>query len=329
MTRIFGMLLAAITMLAGEIAHAQSPAADAWPSRPLRFILSQNAGTAPDIVCRYLVNELQPLLNQRIVVDNRGGGNNVIGTTLAAQAAPDGYTFHFGTGASLVTNVYTFKTLDYDPQRDFVPVSMIGKSAFLLVASKGFPGNSLRDIVEMDRKEPGKLAFASTGPKMFSGILGEWLNRTAGTKLLQVSYASNAQGLQDTIAGRVPLNIQAVTPVLPFVRDGALKAIAVSSAVRDADLKDVPTIAETLPGFDFVGWFALVAPKGTPKAAVERLNAELDGILKKPEVIAKLREFGMYNDGDGLGPPEKLGDFIRAEHAKWARIVKDVGIVPE
>ena len=301
--------------------------AQAWPVKPVRVIVSQTPGSAPDIICRLLSDRLTRALGQAIVVDNRPGGGNVVGSQFAARAAPDGYTFFFATAAALVTNPYTFKALPYDPIKDFAPVAMIGKSPFVLVAHSSVPANTLAEVIALDKAQPGKLTFASDGPKGFAGMLGEWLNKVMGTKILQVPYNVNSQGLQDTLAGRNAFTIQAIAPVLPMVRRGDLKLIAVSSAQRYPTLPEVPTMAETLPGFAFVGWFVMVAPTGTPAEAIQRMNRELDSVLKDADVIKRMAEFGFYNNG--AESPQVTGEFIRAELATWGKVVKEIGIEPE
>lgn len=307
--------------------YAQSASAQAWPTKPIRLIVSQTPGSAPDIIARYLADRLSRNLGQTVIVDNRPGGGNVIGSQVAARSAPDGYNFFFATAAALVTNPYTFKALPYDPIRDFTPVAMVGKSPFVLAAHPSVPAKTLNDVIALDKAQPGKLTFASDGPKGFAGMLGEWLNKVMGTHITQIPYNVNSQAVQDTLAGRTHFTIQAIAPVLPFIKRGELRTIAVSSAQRYPGLEDVPAMSETLPGFTFVGWFAIVAPTGTPPEVVTRFNAETDRILKEPEVISRLREFGFYNNG--AESPQAVGEFIRSELAAWGKVVKEIGIEPE
>ena len=240
---------------------------------------------------------------------------------------PDGYTFFFATAAALVTNPYTLKSLPYDPIRDFTPVAMIGKTPFFIAANQNVPAKTLAELVALDRSAPGKVTFASDGPKGFAGILGEWLNKVMGTSFFQVPYNVNAQGIQDTIAGRTSLTIQAPTPLVPFTKRGELRMIASSGPKRTPGFENVPTISENYPGFAFVGWFVLVAPTGTPAKIVQRVNFEMDRILKDAQVIARLIDFGVYTDG--AETPESTGAFIRSEFTTWGRVVKEIGIEPE
>jgi tripartite-type tricarboxylate transporter receptor subunit TctC len=319
-TSLFALLAASAQV------HAQS-AAQSWPARPIKVIVSQAAGGAPDIICRLVTDRLSRALGQQLVVENRPGSGNVVGAQAAARSAPDGYTFFFATAAALVTNPYTFKSLPYDPARDFVPVAMIAKGPFFVMAHPSVPAKTLAELIAYDKANPGKLSFATDGPRNFSGILAAWLNKLAGTQILTVSYATMPQGVQDTVAGRTQLAVLAVPAAAPFMKRGDLRPLAVSFARRIPGYEDVPTIAETFPGFEFIGWFSFVAPAGTPHEIVQRMNRETDRILKDQEVAQRLANLGFYTEG--AETPEALADFVRAELAKWGRIMKEIGIQPE
>ena len=301
--------------------------AQPWPARPIRVIVSQAAGGTPDIICRLVTGRLSRALGQQIVVDNRPGSGNIIGAQAAARATPDGYNFFCATAAPLVSNPYTFKSLPYDPVRDFAPVGMVAKISFILLAHPSVPARTLAELIALDKAQPGKLAFATDGPRNFSGMIAAWLNTLAGTRILQVPYAIMPIGMQDTLAGRTQLVILAVPSAAPFMKRGELRALAVSSAQRIPGYEEVPPIADTFPGFDFIGWFAMVAPAGTPSAIVQRINSELDRALKDPEIVQRLRDVGFYTDG--AGTPGALSDFLHAERERWSRVVREIGIEPE
>ncbi len=302
-------------------------AGQSWPTRPIRLIVSQAAGGTPDIVARVVSERLGAALGQPIVVENRPGAANMVGAQAAARSAPDGYTFFFATAAALVTNPYTFKSLPYDPVKDFAPVGVVGKAMFMILAHPGVPAKNIAELVALDRAQPGKLAFATDGPRNFSGMVAAWLNRVAGTKFLAVPYNAMPQGLQDTVAGRTQLVILAIASAAPFVKRGELRPLGISSATRAPGYEEVPPVAETFPGFDLVGWFAFVAPTGTPREAIQRTNREMDRILRDPGVAQRLRGLGFYTDG--AGTPESTGEFIRAELERWGQIVRQIGIQPE
>jgi tripartite-type tricarboxylate transporter receptor subunit TctC len=316
------------TLLLAAVFSAMVPAsAQTWPGKPVKFIVSQAAGGTPDIVARLLADRITRALGQQFLVDTRPGAGNVIGAQAVARSPADGYTFFFATAASLVSNPFTFKSLPYDPDRDFTPVAMVGKIHFFVLVNPKVPAKTLPELIALDKAQPGKLAFASDGPRNFSGMLGEWINKLAGTRMLLIPYAKMPEGVQDTIAGRTQVVILAVPSASPRMKSGDLRAIAVSAAKRTPGYEEVPAVAETFPGFDFTGWFVIVAPTGTPAPVVQQLNRELDKVLKDPEIVQKLREFGMFTDG--AETPEATGEYIRAQRVAWGKLVKEIGLQPE
>jgi len=321
------MLASLLIVALGLLVATGNAGAQSWPAHPIKVIVSQGAGGTPDIVCRLLMERMSRALGQQAVVENRPGGGNVIGAQAAARSAPDGYTFFFATAAALVTNPYAFKSLPYDPAKDFAPVAMAGKAAFLVLANSSVPAKSLPELIRMEKAQPGKLAFATDGPRNFSGMVAAWLNKLAGTSILQVPYAVMPQGIQDTVGGRTQLVILAIPSAAPFLQRGQLHALAVTSARRAPGHDDIPAVAETFPGFDFTGWFAFVAPAGTPQEPIRRFNAEMQKILADPEIVKKLRDVGIVTEG--ADTPEGTGEFIRAELARWGKVVKEIGLQPE
>jgi tripartite-type tricarboxylate transporter receptor subunit TctC len=309
------------------LAASGHAAAQAWPAKPVRLILSQPPGSSPDIVARLLGDQLARLWGQPVVVENRPGGQNVIGAQAAARAPADGYTFYYGTTAALVINSYTFKSLPYDPVKDFVPVGMIGKSPFLLAVNPAVPAKSVAELLALAKADPGKLSMATEGPKTFGGMVGNMLQATADVKFTHVPYSGVTPGIQDTIAGRTQLTVQSAAAVVRFVKGGQLRALGVSSQVRIPGLEEVPPIADTLPGFEYDGWHAVVAPTGTPAEIVQRMNRDMDRVLKDPEIVKKLENLGPITQG--AGTPEELAEFLRAERERWAKLVREIGIQPE
>ena len=315
------LLCAALLLAAGQAA------AQGYPSRPVRLIVTQAAGGAPDLIARLVAERLSRSLGQSVIVENRPGGANVVGTQAVAHAPADGYTLLFATAAALVTNPYTLKSLPYDPAKDFAPVGMVGKNPFLVMINATVPAKSLADLVVLDRKDPGALAFATDGPRNFSGMVAAWLNKVAGTRIAIVPYAAMPQGIQDTVAGRTQLTILAPAAAGPMMKRGDLRALAQTGARRVPGYEDVPTVAETFPGFEFTGWFAIVAPAGTPAEAIRRMNQELDVALKDATLVERMRAISFFTDG--ALTPEATGEFIRAEYARWGRVVREIGVQPE
>jgi len=320
-------LVRATTLFALMLQSLAPAAADTWPDRPIKIIVSQAAGGTPDIICRIISDKLSDLLGQRVVVENRPGGANVVGAQAAAHAAPDGYTLFFATAAALVSNPHTYKTLPYDPVKDFVAVSMVAKNPFLILANPSVPANNLSELVAYDKANPGKLTFATDGQRNFSGILATWLNKVSGANILQVPYATMPQGVQDTLAGRTQLTILAIPSAAPHVSRGALKPLAISWTKRLPLYPQVQSISETFPGVELTGWFVIVAPADTPADIVTGLNQEMDKVLKTPEMVQKLADLGFYTEG--AETPQATSAFVKAQYELWAKIVRDIGLQPE
>ena len=316
-------LTAASLSAAIVCAVAPAAAADEWPSRPIRFIVSQGAGGAPDILCRLITDRISRKLGQQIVVENKPGGGNVIGANAAAQAAPDGYTFFFATAAALVTNAYTFKSLPYDPVKSFTAVGMVGMNPFILVVHPGVPAKTLPEFIALAKAEPSKISVATDGQRNFSGMLTAWIGKLGGVDLLQVPYAGMPQGVQDTLGGRVQGAMIAIAVAAPHLASGALRALAVSSLKRAPAQENIPAIAETFAGFDFIGWFVVVAPAGTPADIVARMNKELDVALKDPEIVKRMNDAGVYSDG------AETPAYIASQYDAWGKAVKEIGLQAE
>jgi tripartite-type tricarboxylate transporter receptor subunit TctC len=302
-------------------------AAEDWPTRPIKLINALAAGSAPDILSRIIAEPLSRALGQQVIVENRPGAVNVLATQAAARAAADGYTLFFGPSLALAVNPHTFKSLPYDPLADFVHISMVSKAAFFVLAHPDVPAKTLPELIALDKAKPGQLTVAVDGPKNSSGMLAAWLNKKAGMHMVLVPYPTMPQGVQDAVAGRVQLAIAAGLIAGPLVDRGAMRALAVSSATRIPGYSQVPTIAETFPGFDFIGWFVLSAPAGTAKDIVDRLSREMKQILEEPELIKRLGELGFYVDG--ALTPEATTEFVRSQRDKWGEIVRAIGITPE
>lgn len=299
----------------------------AWPARPIRWILSQPAGAGPDILARFIADHLSRRLGQPIVVENRPGGQNVIGAQAAMRSPADGYAFYYATTAAMVTNIFTFKSLPYDPEKDFAPVRLIGRSPFVIAAGPAFTGNTLADAVAQAKAQPEKLAMATEGPKTFSGMLADSFAAMAGVKFTHVPYNRAPDAIQDLIGGRVNLICLPEAALLSYIRAGQVRPLAVSSAQRSANQPSVPSLSETFSGFEFTGWNGLFAPAGTPAAVVEAMNRELEAVLRQAEVAQRLLTLGSIPETK-MNVPE-FDAFMRAERSRWAGIVKAIGIQPE
>jgi tripartite-type tricarboxylate transporter receptor subunit TctC len=298
-----------------------------WPDRPVKFISSQAAGGATDTIGRLVADQLSTRIGQPVVYENRPGGGNVIGTQAAARSAPDGYTFFYATGAAIVTDPHTYKSLPYDPMKAFDVISSIAEVAFTVLAHPSVPAKSLPELIAYAKANPDKLQIATDGPRRFSGLIAAWINKLAGINLSPVPYVQPTQAVQDAITGRVQLVILAVPAARGHVASGALVPIAVTSAKRQEAFPNVATVAETFPGFDFAGWFILAAPAGTPAPILERVNRELDAIMKDPTVVQRLRNVGFVSRGGGTMQQTK--DYVQSQYDAWGKLVKEIGLQPE
>ncbi len=323
MSRIF---LAAAMLGAVLISPVQ---AQTWPDRPVTFIVSQAAGSSPDVMARLLAGKLEPFLGKSVIVEDKPGGGNVIGASAAAAAQPDGYTFFFGTSAALTYNKFLLKKLPYDVARDFAPVALITRSYQLLVVNRNVPAKSLQELIALDKASPGKYSLAVDGPRNLTGVTAAALNDMAGTKFLLVPYPNINNGIQDVIAGRVEGGVFSISVIEPQVREGTVRALATTSIKRMNGAPDTPAAAEAIPGFDFSGWFLLVAPKNTPPDIIAKMNAAVDKAIRDPQVREMAPKLGFELDPAGVGSPADAAAFLSGQLDYWDKITKRLGIEPE
>jgi tripartite-type tricarboxylate transporter receptor subunit TctC len=298
-----------------------------WPDRPVKFISSQAAGGGTDMIGRMVADQLSAKIGQPIIYENRPGGGNVIGTQAAARSAPDGHTFFYASAAALVTDPHTYKSLPYDPTKAFDPISNIAEVSFMVLAHPDVPVKTLPELIAYAKANPDKLQIATDGARRFSGLIAAWINKLADTKISYVPYVQMTQGVQDVLTGRVQLIILAIPPARGHIAAGKLVPLAVTSGKRQEAYPDVPSVSETFPGFDFAGWWILAAPTGVPAAIQQRVNRELDIILKEPTLVGKLRNIGFRSRGGGTIQETK--DYVAAQYAAWGKLVKEIGMQPE
>ncbi|WP_187830413.1 tripartite tricarboxylate transporter substrate binding protein [Siccirubricoccus phaeus] len=311
----------AAALLAAPFAARAQPAA--YPARPVRLTVPYPAGGTTDVVARIAAEALSSRLGQPIVIDNRPGAGVTVGTTFVARAAPDGYSL-LATTLAHATNPSLFKSLPYDSEGDFAPVGMIGLTPCVLVVNPRSEARDLATFIALLRAEPERHAYGSAGVGSPMHLAPELLAQMTGTTVRHVPYRGEAPALNDLVAGHITFAIDPVTAAAPLVRAGALRALAVASARRAGILPDVPTFAEAgLAGFEAYTWTVVMAPRGTPPEVVERLNRELGAVLRIPEVRGRLAELGV--EMERVLSPAETGDFIRAEAAKWAPIVRASG----
>jgi tripartite-type tricarboxylate transporter receptor subunit TctC len=300
-------------------------AAETWPNRPVTVIVPFGPGSGTDIVARIVAQHLGAALAANFVVDDRPGANGGLAAAYVAKAPPDGYTLLMSTNSPHSANPFLLKNIGYDPVKDFSPVTRIGSYTLMLIVNPAVPATTLAGLIAYAKANPGKLSYASGNT---SGILaGETLKHWAGIDILHVPYKSVPPALNDVIAGRVSMTFSDLTPGLPHVTSGALRAIAITRLKRSVLLPDLPTFDESgLTGFEVESWAGLFAPAHTPADVVTRLNAEARKIIERPEIKAQIAQIGFEAFGS---TPEELGEFVKAQLVKTARMVKDAGIEPE
>ena len=301
--------------------------AQSWPDKPVKWTLSQPPGSGPDNVARILSDRLAKLWGQAVVIDNKPGGQNTIGALAAARSTPDGSNFYFATTAALVTNPLLFKSLPYDTAKDFVPVAFIARSPFALLVKADANIANLDDLIAKSKASAGKLSLGNEGPRTFSGMIARLFNARAGAGANLVAYANVGQGTTDLMGGHVDAMVADLASTAPLIRQGKLRVLATTSAKRITGWENVPALSEKLPGFDMVGWFAVVAPTGTSAAAIERSNRDINALLADKEVADRIATIGPLVDSSMN--VEAVGAFLRSESIRWQSITKEIGVLPE
>jgi tripartite-type tricarboxylate transporter receptor subunit TctC len=318
------LLLPVLTGLAVAAAALGAQAQD-YPTRQITLIAPWPAGGAVDALCRAVAPPLSDRLGKSVVVENRPGAGSVIGTAAGAKATPDGYTMVMAGSGSLAISATMYKKLPYDPVKDFVPLALGGRIPFVLVANPSLPVRSVAELVQYAKDHPGMLSFASGGPGSPHHLYGELLKSMTGIEMTHVPYKGSAPALTDVIAGHVPLLFSDTVPSLPQIREGKVRALGVSTAIRLPSAPDIPPIAETgVPGFDAAGWGMLAVPAGTPKEVVSKLQAALTAVLALPDVQQQIVKLGMIPGGTASS--EELERFIAAEIARWGKVVTQAGL---
>jgi len=325
MTKTIARLLASLTcagslLLTGAGAQAQSAAA--FPGKPMHIVVTFTPGGAPDILARLIGERLTAAWGQPVLIDNKPGAGGNTGADSVAKAAPDGLTIVVGTVGTHAINGALYAKMPYDMVKDFAPVTLLATTPNLLVINNDVPAKTLAEFIALGKRE-GKMSFASSGSGTSIHVSGELFKTMTGIDMTHIPYKGRATAIPDLLGGRVTMMFDNMPSSLPLVKEGKLRALGVTSLKRSPAAPEIPTIAEQgLPGFDAVSWFALFAPAGTPRAFIDRLQAEVKKILASPDVAVKLAEAGL----DAVGStPDELAAYQRAEIAKWAKVVKDSG----
>jgi tripartite-type tricarboxylate transporter receptor subunit TctC len=314
-------LFAAAAALAPWSAEAQAP--DAWPGRPIRFILPFPPGGGTDILGRLIAERLTGNLGQPVVAENRGGAGGNVGAEAAAKSAPDGYTIVL-VAPSLAISPSLYSKLNYDPAKDFAPVSLVATVPNVMITHPSVPASTLVEFIRLAKTKPGEMNFGSGGSGTSNHLAGELFNIVAGVKLVHVPYKGVNLAMNDVLSGRIQLVVIGIPAAAPHIKAGKLRALAVLAPARSPVLPDVPTVAEAgLPNFEVTTWYGILAPAGTPGPIVARLNAELVKIMHAPEMKEKLD--AMATDAV-TSTPEEFAGLIKREILKWGEVVRDAGL---
>jgi tripartite-type tricarboxylate transporter receptor subunit TctC len=315
--RILIQAAAAFCILAAQIAYAQT-----YPAKPIRVVVPYPPGGGTDIVARTLAQLMTVSMGQQVIVENRGGAGGNIGMEAVARSAPDGYTLVFAITAQLAVNPSLFPKLPYDLMRDYSPITLAGIAPYLLVIHPSLPAKSVKELVMLARAAPNELRYGSAGNGSGQHLAGEMLNSLARVKTQHIPYKGGAPALTDLIAGQLQISYLTYTSTSGFLRSGRLRALGVTTAKRSPVLPDLPAISESIPGYDSAVWYAALAPAGTSTEIVARLNREFAAALKTNELRQRLTQEAFEPIGS---TPEYLGDYMKKEIARWAKLVKETG----
>jgi len=314
-------LLALLLALGCSAAQAQG-----YPVRPVKIVVAFSPGGGTDIVARVLGQKLTEMWGQQVIVENRAGASGTIGTEYAAKAPPDGYTLFMGTLGNLSVNKHLYPKMTVDPIRDFAPITKVVDVYFVMVAHPSVPAKNVAELIALARSRPGFVTYGSSGPGGAPHLAAELFKRMAGVDMAHIPYKASAQSFQDLLGGQVMVTMDSQIQALPYIRDGRLRALGVLSAKRVASLPDVPTIGETVPGYELTNWFGLVAPAATPKDLLAKISTDVSKALQDQGLRDKITALSAAVVGD---TPEQFGATLRADSEKWARVIREANIKAE
>jgi tripartite-type tricarboxylate transporter receptor subunit TctC len=313
---IQSLIFISVSVFSFAFAQAQT-----WPSKqPIKFIVVYPPGGASDVTARLIATKLSESIGQSVNVENKPGANGIIATEFVAKSAPDGYTLLMANLGPNAINPVIYKKLPYDAIKDFSAITLTTIVPQFIVVSPSLPIYSINDLISYAKANPGKVTFASAGNGASNHLSGELFNAMAGIKMQHIPYKGDAPGLVDVMAGQVNVALPTAIAAAPHVRSGKLRALAVTSTKRLPSFPDVPTVSETLPGFEAVSWGGVMVPAGTPQPIINRLNTEILNILKMPDIAEKLNGLGAEIVGSS---PQQFDAYVKSEIAKWGKVARD------
>lgn len=317
--RLAALLLAALTGLFA----CGAVLAQAWPAKSVRVVAPYPPGVPPDIIARLIADKLAATWGQGVFVDNRPGAGGIAGMANFVRSPADGYTIAFVAASTLTLTPHLFKDPQFNVDRDVAIAAMVGTSPMMIAVNPGVPAQSLADFIRFTRGQPGKVNFAATLLNSVPHLTGLMLNRSAGIELYPVPYNGSVPAVTATVAGDAQIVIDGLPTLVQHVKAGKLRALAVTSDKRLPGYESVPTAAETLSGFESVGWFAVFVPAGTPAAVVERINGDVNRVAQMPDIVSRMSDLGVYPKP---GPVKAAADFLQAERALWRKVVQDFNV---
>jgi len=301
------------------IASAPPALAQAWPAKPVRFIVPFATGGTTDILARLYAQRLGETLGTQFIVDNRAGAGGTIGTEAGARAASDGYTFVFGSTSSTAVSPGLYPKLAFDIARDFAPVAEIASASIVLASHPSLPARNVKELVALAKARPGEIVYASSGNGSSLHLCAEYLKHLAKVDMVHVPYKGVGPAMPDLLSGQVQLLFSDMPPFVPYIKIGKLRALGVTTAKRSPLLPDIPAIAESVPGYDLAGWYGVLAPAGTPSEIVNRLHGEIQKIMRSPQM--KERYVALAIEPSERSPRE-YGEYVKSELAKWGKIIQ-------
>jgi tripartite-type tricarboxylate transporter receptor subunit TctC len=317
------LMLYAFALVVGTFAGPSFSDAQQYPIRPVRVIIPFPPGEAADIIARLIQPVISERMGQQFVVENRPGASGQLGLTLLKSATPDGYTIGVGQGGNLVVAPHTYKKLAYDPLKDFAAIALNATNYLAVVANPGVPFKNAKEMIAWAKANPGQLSLATNGEGGYPHLAFEYLASMAGFKFLHVPYKGAAMIVPDVLGGRVQLGIGSYTSMSPHAEAGKLRLIAVTNDVRVPDKPNLPIFADVVQGYDMRGWFGFIAPAGTPRDIVKRLNAEVNHAMQQPDVNAKLKTAGLIVANESADYFQK---FLKTEYEKYGKLVRSIGL---
>ena len=319
---LIGFVALTLASTAASQAHAQ-----AWPTKPVKYVVPFSPGGVSDGVARLIALHLAEKLGQPVIIDNKPGVSGIVGTQAVARSAPDGYTLMGGTITTHAVNPFFSKNLGYEPVKDFVPVNLVGMVSNVLVVPANSRFNSVQQIIAELKAKPDSLTYGTAGPGTSQHLSGQLFQSLTNTHMRQIAYKGGSQAMLDLVGGQIDMVFETVAAARPMIDGKRVKVFGVTSKIRLPSMPDAPSLAEAgVPGFEMQSWQGIFAPAGTPKAIVDRLDKEIASIVAMPEVKEKLRNLGVEPDGRSS---EAFAAFQRAEIMKWGKVIKDAGIQAE